>query len=354
MLEVVHIINALPKIGGAERLILDMARAHKPWHMRVITWFSPDIGLCSQDSEDALEVLALRPVTFAKLRQAKRWILEADLLHVHLFPSIYLALFLPGPKLYTEHNTWNRRRAHRSLRFLERLVYRRYDCVVAISQAVRSALIDWLSPSSVPVSVIDNGITLDRFPNVQRVLQQDLDTIAVGMAGSFSDQKHQELLVRVLTHLPDRVCLVFAGDGPRKAQVETLARTLGVAERVTFLGNIDDMPSYYRGIDIYIQSSHWEGFGLTVVEAMASGLPCLASDVPGLAEVVGDRAKLFSNDDARGLSAIIKSLIESPCQYKDWSLYSIERSKHYSIGRMVTAYGELYDTILAGQTLSGR
>lgn len=346
-MKVVHIINALPKIGGAERLILDIARSHFPARMRVITWLNTDVSLCDQDSDDALEVLVMRPVTIAKLQQAIYWIHDADILHVHLFPSLYLAAFLPGLKIYTEHNTWNRRRSHRFLCFLERIVYRRYDHVVAISDAVRFSLIDWVSSKALPITVIDNGVPLNRFHGVVRELRQNVDNIILGMAGSFSDQKNQDFLVRVLVYLPKKVRLVFAGDGPRRLEVEMLAHTLGVAEQVTFLGNVDDMSAFYSELDVYIQSAYWEGFGLTVVEAMASGLPCLASNVPGVAEVVGDPNKLFNNNDENRLISIIELLIVSSAQYNEWSLYSLERARCYSIDRMVDAYDQLYDTIVS-------
>lgn len=346
-MNVVHIINSLPKIGGAERLILDLSCSCKPKRLKVITWLNEDISMCDQDIYETLEVIALRPFSFTMLKQAIKWICKADILHVHLFPSLYIAAFLPKPKVYTEHNTWNKRRAHRALQILEKIFYFQYDQVIAISEATRSALVDWISPKIVPISIVNNGVSLDRFSMLKRSIKIDSQRINIGMAGSFTDQKNQDVLVRALPRLPKNVYLIFAGDGPRRFEVEQLAYNLGVDNRVLFLGNVNDMPSYYNDIDIYIQSSHWEGFGLTVVEAMASGLPCLGSNVPGLSEVIGDGQALFDNNDIEKLTSLIKKLIVSNADYERYSKFSLDRASKFSIDNTLYNYEKIYRGVIS-------
>ncbi|TOK95036.1 glycosyltransferase, partial [Vibrio parahaemolyticus] len=81
--------------------------------------------------------------------------------------------------------------------------------------------------------------------------------------------------------------LHLAGDGDRKASLQRLAQSLNVSPRVHFHGVVSDIPLFLSDMDIYVQSSHVEGFGLAAVEAMAAGLPVLSSNVPGLDEVTG-------------------------------------------------------------------
>src|SRR5688572_31493747 len=93
----------------------------------VVAWWKADNSLIEQDVRGDLELIALRPFRFANFKRAIRALREADVVHVHLFPSLYLgALLNHRATVYTEHNTWNRRRDVPWLRTLERVVYRRY------------------------------------------------------------------------------------------------------------------------------------------------------------------------------------------------------------------------------------
>jgi hypothetical protein len=82
--------------------------------------------------------------------------------------------------------------------------------------------------------------------------------------------------------------LKVAGDGPLRAELESLTQELGLSERVMFLGYQNDMVAFLKEIDIFVLSSHYEGFGLVLVEAMAAGLPVVATDVGGVREVLVD------------------------------------------------------------------
>jgi len=111
------------------------------------------------------------------------------------------------------------------------------------------------------------------------------------------------------------------------------------------LGNRGDVPDLLAQSDIAVQSSHWEGFGLAAVEAMASGLPTVASNVSGLRDVVGGAGVLFSSGDERELADRILQLIDDRNLYVRTSAACLERAKEFDINRMVENYIEIYNSI---------
>ena len=123
--------------------------------------------------------------------------------------------------------------------------------------------------------------------------------------------------------------------------------TLGVEERVHFVGRQSDIPKWIEIADIGIQSSIWEGFGLTAVEMMAGGLPVVASDVEGLRDVVYGAGELFPSGDYERLAKIINQMIEDKDYYELLRSRCISRSKNYDIGTMVNAYIDMYNRIVS-------
>ena len=105
------------------------------------------------------------------------------------------------------------------------------------------------------------------------------------------------------------VHLAFAGDGPEQGNLKSLAKTLGVSERVHFLGHLDDMPSFYRAVDLVCLPSLAEGLPLSLLEAQASGVRVVACDVGAVSEAVcGVTGTLIPKED---ISALTNALLEA-------------------------------------------
>jgi len=340
-MEIVHFINDLSANGGAERLVIDLALGSTEDRISVITWRSKNNTLLSEVSSETLTAYTLNPLSITALKSAWQAIRRADICHVHLFPSLYIGALLPGKKIYTEHNTWNRRRDRPILRHIEKIVYGRYDKIFAISDDVRISLQKWLNTNAGKMAVIENGIDLCRFSSSQRTLEPN-SARQIGMVGSFSDQKDQDTIVRAMQHLPDHFHVHFAGEGPRMAAVKALATQLGVADRVHFAGLIRDVPTFLQSLHYYVQSAHWEGFGLAAVEAMASGLPTLGSNVKGLADVIGQEAHLFTTGDHRRIAKVISSFEADPASYQTASKNSLRIASQYSIQKTIQIYRDEY------------
>lgn len=279
------------------------------------------------------------------------------MIHVHLFPALYyiaivklrLRKRLQSTKfVFTEHSTRNRRLDSPIYRQVDKIIYRAYDKITAITPQVKDALVSLLRMDPNKIKVVYNGININRFQtasagNIRNELGIS-DQIILTQVSRFSEHKDQKTVIYALSLLPQNYVLLLVGDGERRADCEKLAKDLGVSDRVFFLGVRMDIPSIMKASDIIIQSSNWEGFGLTATEGMAAGKPVIASNVPGLSEVVNGYGLLFETGNADELASKVLSLQDSDL-YQELSEHSLRRCQVFSIETMVDNMLKLYDTI---------
>lgn len=277
-----------------------------------------------------------------------------DIVHAHLFPGGYLAAIARTgkkcPVIYTEHSTHNRRREKKLFRPVERFVYSRYSATAAISSATRDSLSNWLKKDkySKKIHTIPNGTDLSRFHNTDSTPQNGKalfgkDGKAIIMISRFTESKDHASLIKALPLIEDRdAFVVFVGDGKTMKDCQNLAEETGVSDRCVFLGNRGDIPELVGASHIGVQSSNWEGFGLTAIEMMAGGLPVIASDVPGLKNVVDGAGILFKKGDFKALAREINKLLADKETYMEVKQKCIARSRQYDIKNTADSYLDLY------------
>ena len=205
---------------------------------------------------------------------------------------------------------------------------------------------DWLNISEKDKKfiVINNGVDLQWFN--QCVHRKEYPYTLI-MIARFVPAKDQATIIKAMPFLKNDVHLVLVGDGDRIEECKSLVTRLGVEERVHFVGKQSDVLKWIEIADIGVQSSCWEGFGLTAVEMMAGGLPVVASDVEGLREVVSGAGELFPSGDYKGLARIVNQMIGDKDYYELLRSRCISRSKNYDIGTMVNAYIDMYNRIVS-------
>ena len=135
-------------------------------------------------------------------------------------------------------------------------------------------------------------VTAERVSELRQQLGFRSDDIVIGSVGRLVEQKDYPTQLRAFALAAARVpCLrmVIAGDGPLRSTLEDLTRELGIADRVRFLGNWNDVPALLRSVDIFVLASKFEPFGVALLEAKAAGLPIVATAVNEIPEIVAGR-----------------------------------------------------------------
>lgn len=333
--KVLHIINSVHG-GGAERLVNEWAAStSKQLPITVLSIMKLPDQYANHPNYISLN--CRRTYSIGALFKLARYIKNYDVIHVHLFPcQLYVAilsLFFHRKFITTEHNTSNRRRDKKLFRYIDRWMYRRYQTIGCISAPVEKNLKDHVS--QINTLVIPNGINLQRIRKSIGYSKKDLgyadDIVLVGMFSRFSHQKNHDLVIDALTKLPDHFHAVFVGDGERRKEIERLAQDSSVAHRVKFLGFRNDVYEIMKSCDIIVQSSHWEGFGLVVIEGLACEKPVYVSDVEGMRDLVSPEYRFTSSD------TLVALLLDD-----ELSKPETNNLNDFDIIRMIRSYENIY------------
>lgn len=223
--------------------------------------------------------------------------LQIDILHTSEFRSALIAQAVrrrrPKLRLVATAHGWIANTPRRRLiRFLDKMMLRRFDHVILVSAATRSLVPKWWLPDS-RATVLRNALVLKSYGSdivnkPRRPVSADGDVVLVNI-GRLSPEKGQEMLLRAIHALSPRwpkLRLKFAGIGPLEEHLQTVARSLGLEDRVEFAGYIKDMPRLYAHIDLVVQSSFTEGLPNVILEAAYLRVPIVATAVGGTAEVI--------------------------------------------------------------------
>lgn len=230
-------------------------------------------------------------------------------------------------------------------------MYQKHKKTVCITNKVKDELVKFLPQFKERYDVIYNGVDLNRFSRKAKLhcrIKKETP-INIGMAARFHWYKDHPTLIRAIAQLPEQYHLHLAGDGDKKSELQALAAQLKCAHRIHWHGVIDDVPRFLSNLDIYVQSSKSEGFGLAAVEAMAEGLPVLGSDVPGLDEVIGNGDYLFQLGNERELADKIQRICSNQSDYETASHYFVERCRSFTLERFRDSYYKTYDELYASK-----
>jgi len=355
-LRIVHLINSLAT-GGAENLVVNMAAAMRDQghDVRIVT-LGPNDGVPlvrAQGLRLNVRSVGRSPRDLTSLFRLRSEVRDADIVHVHLFPSLYLgALWRSGSLVYTEHSTSNRRRGSRVFRLLDRVVYRRYDSVVAISEGVRSELSSHFGQISVerPIDLVPNGIGQEFFEGSPRRERRESSHLRLIAVGTLDDRKNFAVAVEAMALLPG-LELDIVGDGPLRSDLERQIDRLGIGDRVRLLGRRSDVRDVLCEHDALLSTSRFEGFSLVAAEALALGLPVIGPDVPGFSDsVLDDETGLLFDPSSRGdrsLVATVRRLQADPALYERLSARAVIDAERFRISSTVERYLSLYMQVRA-------
>lgn len=347
-MRILHVITSL-EIGGAQRLLSDLLPLQAKTEdvtLLVYEWVENDFEQKVQEA--SVRIISLDEHNFhnpAVISRMRKIFKDYDVIHAHLFPTVWWAsLAARGLKVkmvYTEHSTFNVRRTKWYLRPVEKFMYSRYDKIISISQQTQDALTKWLEVSDGRFTVICNGVDTSRFSSIKRsVVHKSLI-----MVSRFAASKDQETVIRAMQYIDPEATLRFVGDGENLGHCKRLADELGLSERIQFLGTRTDVAELIAESYIGIQSSNWEGFGLTAVEIMSCGKPIIGTNVEGLRQVIEGAGELFEVRDYKELASKVNSLIDNESHYASRAEACKKRAALYDIHVMNDSYLRTYKEI---------
>jgi glycosyltransferase involved in cell wall biosynthesis len=357
-MRVLHVITSLDS-GGAASQLGDLLR-HTRHHTEVVslTALGP---VAEQIMSDGIPVthlgmrypadLAVLPKLIGKIRRGR-----FDVVHSHLWRACLYGRFAARAAgcrtiVATEHSLSTTmveenpfRRPGRRPAYLasERLGH----MTVAVSPTVADCLIGCgVRPAR--IRVIPNGIDLDRFRfdevarrRVREHCGIDPRATVVGTAGRLVPSKFPDRVLEAVRGLPSVVLLVV-GDGPERERLGELARRWGMAERVVFAGQCQDMGGMLAAMDVFASASAHETFGLAVLEALANGLPTVYVHNPGL-DQLADRpvpGAHRAGPEVASVRAAIAGLLSAPRRAV------LDDLAAYDIRRTATEIDSLYESL---------
>jgi sugar transferase (PEP-CTERM/EpsH1 system associated) len=288
---------------------------------------------------------------------------RVDVLHCHNHgPLVYGALARPVARprafVYTAHGTYSAARIRTAALGWAR---REVDCVVAVSQDAHRVSLERGGVAADRVTTIINGIDVARLENAcprtearARIGLGDADFVFGIVARLTPVKDHRTLLeafARVVEARPG-ARLVIVGGGETEDEVRASVAELGLGERALLLGERKDVPELMRAFDAFVLSSLSEGLSITLLEAMAAGLPVVATRVGGNGEIVsdGETGVLVEPHDATALAAAMGSMIDRRERAARMGARGRERVReHFSERSMVRRYQDLYERLLASR-----
>lgn len=334
---IVHVVQHL-RPGGLEVMALELARTQSQRHPVMVVSLEGSIEEAIADwprlaeQRPRLIFMDKRPGLDRKLWwrlfQLFRLIQPASVHTHHIGPLLYAgpAARAAGVKnrIHTEHDAWHLRDSRR--RRLARLaIALARPVLVADAPHVADAMVEALGCDK--PQVILNGVDTARFtPRNQAAARQALgiptEAYVIGVAARLEQVKGVDVAISALAGMRRRALLAIAGTGSQAEALRALAVERGVADRVLFLGHVDDMACFYAAMDAVCLSSRAEGLPLSLLEAQASGVPVVASSVGGVPAATCPRSgRLVRSEDVPGFSAAMDAaLAPTPDSPRDFVL----------------------------------
>jgi len=359
---VLHVVLGL-STGGTERLVVEISK-------RLEAAFRFSVCCLDQPGELAEELTArgipvdalqrtpgFRPSLARSIADAAARH-QATVLHCHHYsPFVYgrLAALLDRRLrvVFTEHGRLSDAKPSTKRRLVNTLLGRLPSAIYAVSEDLRRHMIAEGLPGS-RIGVVHNGIDPRFMPTAadraseRQLLGIDDDTFLVGTAARLDPVKDLETLIdgfaRFGAHR-GRSALCVIGDGPERSRLEEAARHAGVFERMRFTGHRSDVRRLLPALDVYVNSSTTEGISLTILEAMAAGLPVVATHVGGNPEVVIDHETglLVRPRSGVALAAALNELAAAPQRAVVMGAAGRFRVKrHFTLDRMTDQYARVY------------
>jgi len=294
---------------------------------------------------------------------------QIDVLHAHLPDSSLIAIvigWLTGtPVVLTVHNNFSLpskrnapfRDAVRT--FVTNAVFKRADYIITVGNDIRDSLINVLG-DKVTIKTVYNGIDYPRYSSsdgldslrFRQSLSVSSDAQLISMVGRLEKQKGHVYLIAAAAQLKEKypdVVFLLVGEGGLREQLVAQAQYYKIEDNIRFLGNRDDVPAILRVSDLFVLSSIYEGIPLVILEAMAAGLPVVATNIAGSRELIesGVDGVLAESEDPEAIAQAIDSMLSDVGRSREMSVRAqIKVKERFTLQKMVSGTEDVYQEVL--------
>lgn len=353
-------------VGGIERLLVDLANnmqkrgntitlciINDDYDDSLLSEFSSEVNIVKLGRKIGAGFPLAQMFGLAKIAKKNK----IDILHCQgincVIFSIFVKLLNPSTRIFnTVHDVGNYPSYSFGKIWLQNLIL---DKTIAISHVVEKEILKKIKDTHKVVTIY-NAVDLDRFSFGSRIFDPKNIQIA-NVARFYPMKKGQDVLVKAINILKngshieikcDLAGAVFKGQQEEQEKLRKYIKENNVENCIKFLGNVDDVPALLKNIDIFVLPSRYEGFGIAMIEALASGVPVIASDIDGPKEIfelaefdgvdIGYLAKCGDSDD---FACKIHDCITDYGKYDKLRLRSFVE-KHFSIDSMAKEHLRIY------------
>lgn len=351
-------VCSLTTFGGGERHLVDLSRALVDLGHEVYAAAVPDSPLWSELSFLPQE----RRFTLSRHNYVKnvtglaRFVRAHDIeiVHAHAARDYHLAAL--AVKMASRSRLVLTRHVLFPLRKINGPLLSGAARVIAVSEAVAESLRQNGVIEPKKVTVVHNGIDVDSFG--QSIADEREGSVLVGTVGHLAPIKGHDVFVRAAALISARrreVRFVIVGedkspDMSYRRSLKSLISELGLNEIVTLPGWRDDMPAALSSLTVFVSAARSEPFGLAIVEAMAAGLPVVATASEGALEIIEDgvSGKLVALDDANALAQAINALLDDPLERSRLGRNAQQAARErFSLARMASDTERVYREVLS-------
>lgn len=359
-LRVVHLVSTL-NIGGLEKVVYDLVRLADPDRQTVNVICLGEVGALGGDFEaQGIAVEGLHVINRGTLRSVRALMrrlrdLRPDVLHTHNITPHFVGglaarLAWVPVVVHTKHGR-NYPEIRRKV-LVNRFASWLSDRVVPVSGDAADVAIQIEKVPESKVEVIRNGIDLDLFPQAPRPIRGTVRR-AIHVARLIYPTKDQNTLlkaVRLVADVEPNFVLDIVGDGPHRQFLENLSTELNLGKHLNFLGFRSDVHQLLAAAEFFVLSSVKEGLSITLLEAMATGLPIVATRVGGNPEVVadGETGLLAPVGNPEALAEAMLTLLRDPQRADQMGAAGRQRvEEHFDLRKVAGRYDALYRSLLA-------
>jgi glycosyltransferase involved in cell wall biosynthesis len=266
--------------------------------------------------------------------------IKPDIIHTHLGIIISFLPYIYLNKCKCFHTVHNIPKEEGKKKY--RFFYRKKVKLIGISETIAQMIKEFYNIKySIPI--IYNPVNLSKFMEIVPAKYDNTVTLII-IARLCSQKNHKLLLEAFSVAMKEckNIQLKIVGEGHLKNELIEYADNLGVSQKTEFLGQRDDIPYLLKSSDIFVLSSLWEGLPLSVLEAMAAGLPVISTDVGGVKDIVKDNGILVESGNVEKLYEAIIKLVKNNLLRDEMGKKSLEYAKQYDSSIMAEKHTKLY------------